>query len=161
MKKQLSFVLLIALLLQVCGFTGLVYATPMYSTVTCSGGSATVEPGSATGSIIDDGITLSNGVNLTGAKVYITSGFDSATDELTFTNTGSITGSYSTDTGTLTLTGSATPADYQAALRTVKIITDASADGQRTVVFSLGGTMEYDGHYYEYVNSGTITWTAA
>jgi hypothetical protein len=83
---------------------------------------------------------------LAGATVSITSGFDAGADELQFTNQNGITGSYDASTGVLTLSGDATPADYQAALRSVEF---SSSDGStspatRTVSFavtdSLGAT---------------------
>jgi hypothetical protein len=56
---------------------------------------------------------------LTGATVRIATNFHSAEDMLGFANTGSITGAYNTGSGTLSLTGSASPDDYQAALASV------------------------------------------
>jgi hypothetical protein len=57
---------------------------------------------------------------LSGGKVQFTNGFISSEDQLLYTNQPSITGSYNTSTGVLTLSGSATPAAYQAALRSVR-----------------------------------------
>nr|MDZ8003905.1 hypothetical protein [Nostoc sp. DedSLP05] len=70
---------------------------------------------------IDSGIILSDVdlPNLFGASVRITNGFVSNEDILNFTNQNGITGSYSSSTGVLTLTGTATVADYQAALRSI------------------------------------------
>lgn len=56
--------------------------------------------------------------NMSGASISIGSGFTSG-DTLNFTNQGTITGSYNSGTGVLTLTGAATAANYQAALRTI------------------------------------------
>lgn len=56
---------------------------------------------------------------LTGATVRITSNYLSNQDQLAFTNTSHITGTWNASTGILTLTGSATPADYAAALHSV------------------------------------------
>jgi hypothetical protein len=55
---------------------------------------------------------------VSGATVSIVSGFVSSEDVLDFTTLGNITGSYAN--GTLTLSGSGYPSDYQAALRTVR-----------------------------------------
>jgi hypothetical protein len=77
--------------------------------------------------------------NLSGAVVKIASGFVQSEDSLSFTNTASITGSYDSSTGVLTLTGTATPADYQAALRSVTY-TNSSANpstATRTVSFKV------------------------
>ncbi|MBN3891790.1 MAG: cadherin-like domain-containing protein [Nostoc sp. JL31] len=71
--------------------------------------------------VIDSGITVSDveSPNLVSATVSITSGFTSAQDTLAFTNQNGITGSYNSTTGVLTLTGSATVANYQTALRSI------------------------------------------
>ncbi|MBO2010991.1 Ig-like domain-containing protein [Hymenobacter negativus] len=57
--------------------------------------------------------------NLTGATVQFTSGFVSGQDVLAFTPANGINRSYNATTGILTLTGTASVATYQAALRTV------------------------------------------
>jgi VCBS repeat-containing protein len=77
--------------------------------------------------------------NLSGATVSIGSGFSSADDELSFSTQNGITGSYNVATGTLTLTGTATLADYQAALRTVAFSTSDSAasPAARTINFQV------------------------
>ncbi|MDZ7950300.1 beta strand repeat-containing protein [Nostoc sp. DedQUE09] len=70
---------------------------------------------------IDSGITVSDqdSDNLASATISITSGFASAQDTLAFTNQNGITGSYDSTTGVLTLTGSSSVANYQAALRSI------------------------------------------
>jgi hypothetical protein len=57
---------------------------------------------------------------LTSATVQISANYSSTEDILLFTDAFSITGSYNNTTGTLTLTGPATPADFTDALRSVK-----------------------------------------
>ncbi len=54
------------------------------------------------------------------ATIQITGNYINTEDTLIFTNTASITSSWTQFTGTLTLTGSATKANYQAALRNVR-----------------------------------------
>ena len=161
MKKRVSFVLVFMLLLQMAGLVDTAYASPANASIDCSAGSSSVAAGSTSGSVVDSGLTLTNGVDLTGAKVYITDGFDAAADELVFTNTTSISGIYVASTGVLTLTGTASPADYQAALRTVRLKTALAETGDKTVVFSLGNKLEFGGHYYECVTSAGISWTNA
>jgi hypothetical protein len=56
--------------------------------------------------------------NLTGATVQITTGLTTG-DALSFTAANGITGTYDSVTGKLTLTGTATVAQYQTALQTV------------------------------------------
>ncbi|MGC1174446.1 tandem-95 repeat protein [Polaromonas sp.] len=91
---------------------------------TVSGGTTTFTEGNnvvSTPVVIDSGITVSDvdNVNLTGATVAIGSGFVSGQDVLGFTTMGGITGSYNATTGVMTLSGTATVAQYQAALRSV------------------------------------------
>jgi len=76
----------------------------------------------APATVITSTITVSDNDSptLSGAKVEFTSGFDSSEDMLIFVNQNSITGAYNTGTGVLTLTGTATVAAYQAALRSVR-----------------------------------------
>ncbi|MBC1236717.1 putative Ig domain-containing protein [Nostoc sp. 2RC] len=70
---------------------------------------------------IDSGLTVSDtdSTNLASATVSISSGFISGEDTLAFTNQNGITGSYNSSTGVLTLTGTSTVANYQAALRSI------------------------------------------
>ena len=58
--------------------------------------------------------------NLAGATVQITGNYQSGQDVLSFADTATITGTWNAATGTLTLSGSDTVANYQAALRAVK-----------------------------------------
>ncbi|MEA5604841.1 beta strand repeat-containing protein, partial [Nostoc sp. UHCC 0252] len=89
-------------------------------TVTSGSASALTYTENAT-TAIDSGITVSDtdSPNLASATVRITSGFVSAEDILAFTSQNGITGSYNSTTGVLTLTGSSTVANYQAALRSI------------------------------------------
>jgi hypothetical protein len=74
---------------------------------------------------------------LAGATVAITSGFTAAEDDLAFADQNGITGSYDDTNGVLTLTGSASVADYQTALRSVTYenSSDAPSTATRTVTF--------------------------
>jgi PKD repeat protein len=58
--------------------------------------------------------------NLVNAQIQIVQGFQWAEDQLLFTETQSITASYQTATGMLSLSGIATVADYQTALQSIK-----------------------------------------
>jgi hypothetical protein len=58
--------------------------------------------------------------NLTGAEIRITSGHTSGQDFLRFTNQNGISGSWNSTNGTLTLTGTASVANYQSALRSIR-----------------------------------------
>ncbi|MBF0146530.1 MAG: tandem-95 repeat protein [Magnetococcales bacterium] len=85
-----------------------------------AGGALTFTEGDAATSA-DGALTLANdeGGNLTGGQVAITAGYVSGQDLLSFVNTAAITGSWNAGTGILTLSGSATVADYQTALRSI------------------------------------------
>jgi VCBS repeat-containing protein len=91
--------------------------------------------------VINSVITVSDAdsANLTGATVQITSGYNSAQDVLSFTPFGGISGSFNSGTGTLTLSGTSSVANYQTALRNVKY-TNSSDDpttASRTVLFQV------------------------
>ena len=70
---------------------------------------------------VDPGLTVTDAdsPNLNGATVAITANFVPTQDFLAFNDQLGITGSYNPTTGVLTLSGTTTPANYQAALRTV------------------------------------------
>ena len=88
--------------------------------------------------------------NLASATIQITGNYENGQDVLSFTNTASITGTWTAATGTLTLTGSDTVANYQAALRAVKYqnTSDNPSGLARTVSFTVN-----DGT----ANSNTVT----
>ncbi len=69
---------------------------------------------------LDGSLTVSDvdNTSLAGATVSIGAGFLNG-DTLNFTNQNGITGSYNTATGVLTLSGTASVADYQAALDSI------------------------------------------
>ena len=64
-------------------------------------------------------LTDADSATLTGATVSITGNRDATDDELVFANTANITGTWSAATGVLTLAGTDSVANYEAALRTV------------------------------------------
>ncbi|GBC59603.1 hypothetical protein DENIS_0542 [Desulfonema ishimotonii] len=57
--------------------------------------------------------------NMTGAVIRITENYQPGEDVLNFTDTANITGTWTASTGTLTLTGLAAKAEYEAAIRSV------------------------------------------
>ena len=77
--------------------------------------------------------------NLAGATVQIANNYQSGQDVLSFTNTATITGTWNAATGTLTLAGSDTVANYEAALRAVKYqnTSDNPSAATRTVSFTV------------------------
>ncbi len=75
--------------------------------------------------------------NISSATVEISGNYQNGQDVLSFTDTAQITGNFSAASGELTLTGSTTPANYQAALRDVKYsnTSDTPNTSTRTVSF--------------------------
>ncbi len=65
-------------------------------------------------------VTDPDSLNLSGATVQITANYQNGEDVLSFTNTGTITGTFTPATGTLDLTGTDTVANYETALRAVR-----------------------------------------
>ena len=77
-----------------------------------------------------------------------------AGDTLNFTNQNGITGSYNGSTGVLTLTGSASLANYQTALRSITFSstsdnpTSFGTDTSRTITWTANdGTLEQHGRH--------------
>jgi hypothetical protein len=91
----------------------------------------------AAGVAIDPTITLADidSANLSGATVSV-SNF-SAGDTLAFTNQNGISGSYNAATGVLTLSGSASVANYETALESVKFSTTSFKQADRTISFTV------------------------
>ena len=75
--------------------------------------------------------------NLASALISISSNYLSSEDLLSFTNANGISGSWNASTGQLTLTGSSSVANYQAALRSVKYTNSSATPSSlvRTVTF--------------------------
>ena len=92
--------------------------------------------------VIDNTLTVADtgGTTLTGATVTIASGFLTG-DQLNFTNQNGIAGNYAATTEVLTLSGTASVADYQAALDSVSYSSTspspsaAGADSVRTIAW--------------------------
>ncbi|GAB5408505.1 MAG: hypothetical protein BalsKO_08700 [Balneolaceae bacterium] len=98
--------------------------------------------------LISESITLTTPFvdSVESATIQITGNLDSTEDLLAFSNTSLISGVYTSGTGTMTLTGRASVADYQAALRAVTYQnTDGSSPTQttRTISFSVEGLFSY------------------
>jgi hypothetical protein len=95
---------------------------------------------------IDNTITITDpdNANMASAKVTITTGFNSAQDVLSFTPVGTITGSYDTATGVLTLSGNDTKANYELALESITYhnTSDDPTTTQRTVTYTVNDGFE-------------------
>ncbi|PKN58898.1 MAG: hypothetical protein CVU56_03490, partial [Deltaproteobacteria bacterium HGW-Deltaproteobacteria-14] len=116
--------------------------------------------------VVDPAITVLGAGTIDGARVMISAGLRPSEDVLAFSAQSGITGSYDPTLGILTLTGTATVAAYEAALRSVTYRdqdTTHPTAGDRTFTFSLGQSglyLEATGHFYEFV-TGRVTWHAA
>ncbi len=91
--------------------------------------------------VVDAALTLTDvdTPTLNGATITIRVGYVPGEDVLGFTAGNGITGSWSTATGVLTLSGNASVADYQAALRSVTYVdtSDAPSVGSVTLSFTV------------------------
>ena len=96
--------------------------------VVTPGATAAAYTENAVAVVINSALTVSDvdSANLTGATVSIGSGFTTG-DVLAFTNANGITGSYNSSTGVLTLTGTATVANYQTGLRSITFSSTSEA----------------------------------
>ncbi len=107
---------------------------------------------------IRPGLTTSDpdSVNYVGATVSIVSGFASGQDVLSFVSQNGISATYNPGTGVLTLTGIASVANYQAALRSVTYVNTSEnpSTANRVINFSVNDGTQSAG------SERTITVTA-
>ena len=108
-----------------------------------AGNTTTYAPGGAA-VVIDNALAASDADNLQLASATVTiSGNFQAGDALSFTNQNGIVGSYSSATGVLTLTGTATLAQYQAALDAATFSTTSASAASRTISWQVSdGTLK-------------------
>ncbi|MGY3133593.1 putative thioesterase [Bradyrhizobium sp. USDA 4501] len=121
--------------------TGTINVTPVNDPpVTTAGGTLNYTENQAA-TVIDASVNVTDvdSANLTGATVQITGGFAAGQDVLGFVNQNGITGSYNSGTGVLTLTGSASVANYKAALDSITYFnsSDNPSGADRTVSFTV------------------------
>ncbi len=108
-------------------------------------------------------ITASAGSTLDGVNIYIYTGYNPNQDSLTFTPMFGITGSWSSATGVLTLSGVATTAQYELAIKSICYCGKNSSliSGPRTIFYVLGKLLynPTNNHYYQKVTlPSDITW---
>ncbi len=110
---------------------------------------------------VDPGITLS-GPEIDMASVTITTNLRFG-DQLSMAPQSGISAWWDSYTGVLTLSGTATASDYQAALRSVTFRTTSGDSSPRTVTFAIGNALysPATGHFYEFVYSPWIDWYSA
>jgi len=142
--------------------------TPNQPPVLTGSGTPVTVRGGGPAVAVDPNLTVSDpdGPNLTSASVSLGTNFNPAEDRLLFTTRNGINGAYDTGTGILTLTGSATAAQYQDALRSVEyqnLNGTSASTAPRAVSFSIapGAYNPANGHFYEFVNAPGMSWTSA
>ena len=90
---------------------------------------------------IDSGLTISDADNatMTGATITISGNYVNGQDTLSFTDQNGITGNWNAGSGTLTLSGASSVANYQAALRSITYTnnSDSPSTAARTVSFAV------------------------
>lgn len=101
-------------------------------------------------------ISDSDSTTLNSAVIQFTSGYQSVTDLLSFTDTATLTGAWDAGNGTLTLTGTDSVAAYQYALRQITFHTDNNIGSAGLRTFSV--TVN-DGSFNSVATSGSITAT--
>ncbi|WP_206513158.1 PA14 domain-containing protein [Flagellimonas marinaquae] len=111
-------------------------------------------------------ITDPDSSTLDAVYVQVTSNYDVSGDVLSLTGTHqNISASWDTSEGRLLLNGPATLAEFEAAISAVVFETTATVTAGETrtfsIVMNIANYLESTGHYYEYVPSEGITWTAA
>jgi hypothetical protein len=91
---------------------------------------------------IDNALTLTSNTPIQSVVISIV-GYHQGQDILSFANTASITGVWDANAGTMTLTGSASVASYQAALRSITYINNSNNPNTtaRTVTFTVTNTL--------------------
>ena len=95
----------------------------------------------AAATAIDNALTVTDvdSANLSSATIQITGNYQSSQDVLAFTTQNGITGVWNSGTGVMTLSGSATLANYQTALRSITYVntSDNPSTLTRTVSFTV------------------------
>ncbi|MGF1600069.1 MAG: lectin-like protein [Acidimicrobiales bacterium] len=111
------------------------------------------------------GAVITGTGTMEGVTIRVANGFNPSIDTMAMAGSHpGITATYASTTGLLRLRGTASVADYQAALRDVTYTQSSPTTGTRTFIV-VAGTAIYlpaTGNLYEYVATGSaITWTDA
>ena len=109
------------------------------SPVVTAGNTVNFDANAGHAAALDPTIAVSDVDNstLASAQVSIATGFDAGHDGLGFVNQNGISGSFNSLTGVLTLNGTASVADYQAALASVTFNSTSAINGTRTVQWTV------------------------
>lgn len=134
------------------------------TSISMTGTTSTLSATYNTATVVDPNLTITANGTITNFRVQISQTYTSG-DVLDFTGTlAGVTGAFNSTTGVLVFTGTATAANWQTLLRTVrfKSTTSTCYANQRRVTFT-AGSVYYNPlteHFYEYV-AGTISWTGS
>ena len=134
------------------------------TTISMEGSASTLSATYNTATVVDPNLIITANGTITNFRVQISQTYTSG-DVLDFTGTlAGVSGSFNTTTGVLVFTGTATSANWQTLLRTVRFRSTTSTcyANLRRVTFT-AGSVYYNpltSHFYEYV-SGSTTWTNA
>ena len=119
------------------------------------GGTLAVSEGNSA-AVIDSSITIDDGYgDIVSATITLSSGYQSSQDVLAFTNANGITGSWNSGTGVMTLSGSASKANYETALESItyqNTNTDDPNNTNRTISWVVN-----NGSYNSPAATSTIT----
>ena len=134
------------------------------TSISMTGSPSTLTAAYNTATVVDPNIAITTNGTITNFRVQISQTYTSG-DVLDYTGTLSgVSGVFNSTTGVLVFTGTASAANWQTLLRTVrfKSTTSTCYANLRRVTFT-AGSVYYNpltSHYYEYV-SGSTTWTNA
>lgn len=113
--------------------------------------------------VVDNTLSITSPSTISGTNVTITSGKQTG-DTLWYNGSlpAGVSANYNATSGVLTFTGNASSAQYEALLRTVTFRSLASSSlATRTIAFTLGTAVPYNGHFYEYVSLSSSSFTTA
>jgi len=161
-KGSLESMVIIVLLFSFVVLANKAEAQSLYVT---TGGTVLAQNAAVT--IAGNALVTTGATPLVGATVSVSSNFVTGQDVLGLSGaaSGGISNSYNATTGVLTLSGSATAADYQATLQKVTYTNTSATPNTsvRVITCSLNAALPYtgNGHYFEFISSTNISWTDA
>jgi len=114
-------------------------------------------------------VTIAYTQSVLGAKIVISSGYQRGYDQLKLKYTGgaSLSTSFDSSTGTLSITGTASGTEYQRIIQSVYFYTTSRQNIYRTIYWNLGANVNYysgTGNYYEWISTSgrpSLAWTTA
>lgn len=124
---------------------------------------ATTYHTNASAVVVDGSLNISSTANITDAKATISSGFNSG-DALSYNSSllSGMTAAYNSSTGVLSFSGTVTPAQLQALLRTVAFSATSAPNVNREITFSIGNLVaNSNGHFYKFISASGTSWSSA